>query len=71
MKLLRNLAGAALIGALAASPALADFPERNIENIYPWNPGATMAAVGQQSMQASQSPQCASTAGSTGSGRSV
>ena len=30
--------------ALAASPALADFPERNIENIYPWNPGATMAA---------------------------
>ena len=44
MKLPRNLASAALIGALAAAPALADFPERNIENIYPWNPGATMAA---------------------------
>lgn len=44
MKLLGNLAGAALIGALAAGPALAEFPERNIENIYPWNPGATMAA---------------------------
>lgn len=30
--------------ALVAAPALADYPERNIENIYPWNPGATMAA---------------------------
>lgn len=44
MKLSFNLIGAALGLALAAGPALAEFPERNIENIYPWNPGATMAA---------------------------
>ena len=44
MKLSYNLIGAALGLALAAGPALAEFPERNIENIYPWNPGATMAA---------------------------
>lgn len=30
--------------ALLAGPAFAEFPERNIENIYPWAPGATMAA---------------------------
>lgn len=36
---------AASIGAIAlAGSALAEFPERNIENIYPWAPGATMAA---------------------------
>ncbi len=44
MKLLNNLACAALALAAATAPALAEFPERNIENIYPWNPGATMAA---------------------------
>jgi len=30
-------------GLLLAIPASAEFPERNIENIYPWAPGATMA----------------------------
>ncbi|WP_299653959.1 tripartite tricarboxylate transporter substrate-binding protein [uncultured Jannaschia sp.] len=30
--------------AIATGPALAEFPERNIEAIYPWAPGATMAA---------------------------
>lgn len=44
MKLSLNLIGAAIGLALATGPALAEFPERNIENIYPWNPGATMAA---------------------------
>jgi tripartite-type tricarboxylate transporter receptor subunit TctC len=29
---------------LFAGSARAEFPERNIENIYPWGPGATMAA---------------------------
>lgn len=29
---------------LATSSAHAEFPERNIENIYPWGPGATMSA---------------------------
>lgn len=29
---------------MAAGTAKAEFPERNIENIYPWGPGATMAA---------------------------
>lgn len=29
---------------LLAGSAQAEFPERNIENIYPWGPGATMAA---------------------------
>ncbi|PHQ60734.1 MAG: hypothetical protein COC08_06925 [Maribacter sp.] len=38
------LATAAFIGtALLANPALADFPERNIQSIYPWGPGATMS----------------------------
>ena len=27
---------AAFSAALIAGPALAEFPERNIENIYPW-----------------------------------
>ncbi len=31
-------------GLVLAMPAWAEFPERNIENIYPWAPGATMAA---------------------------
>jgi tripartite-type tricarboxylate transporter receptor subunit TctC len=44
MKLSHKLASAAFGIALATGPAFADFPERNIENIYPWNPGATMAA---------------------------
>ncbi|MDW4499347.1 tripartite tricarboxylate transporter substrate-binding protein [Sulfitobacter sp. D35] len=44
MQLSPKLIGAALGLALATGPALAEFPERNIENIYPWNPGATMAA---------------------------
>nr|WP_319390016.1 tripartite tricarboxylate transporter substrate binding protein [uncultured Cohaesibacter sp.] len=35
---------AALGAAMISAPALAEFPERNIENIYPWAPGATMAA---------------------------
>lgn len=35
---------AALVALTLAGPALADFPERNIQNIYPWNPGAAMAA---------------------------
>ncbi|MCJ8521105.1 tripartite-type tricarboxylate transporter receptor subunit TctC [Pseudorhizobium tarimense] len=29
---------------LASSSVHAEFPERNIENIYPWGPGATMSA---------------------------
>jgi tripartite-type tricarboxylate transporter receptor subunit TctC len=44
MKLsLRSLALAATCLAFAGA-ANAQFPERNIENIYPWAPGATMAA---------------------------
>lgn len=39
-----NVGAAALSLAVMAGPALADFPERNIESIYPWAPGATMAA---------------------------
>lgn len=35
---------AGLMAMLVAGPAMAEFPERNIENIYPWNPGAAMAA---------------------------
>lgn len=35
---------AAVLAVALAGPALADFPERNIQNIYPWNPGAAMAA---------------------------
>lgn len=35
---------AGLAALAVAGPAAADFPERNIENIYPWAPGATMAA---------------------------
>ncbi|WP_298852833.1 tripartite tricarboxylate transporter substrate binding protein [uncultured Ruegeria sp.] len=44
MKLSINLVAAALGVALIAGPVLAEYPERNIENIYPWNPGVTMAA---------------------------
>lgn len=39
-----NLGAAAFGLAVLAGPALAEFPERNIESIYPWAPGATMAA---------------------------
>lgn len=41
MKRLFTLAAAAW---LASSSVHAEFPERNIENIYPWGPGATMSA---------------------------
>lgn len=41
MKRLLVLATAAL---LLAANARAEFPDRNIENIYPWGPGATMSA---------------------------
>lgn len=41
MKRLLVLATAAL---LLAGNAGAEFPDRNIENIYPWGPGATMSA---------------------------
>lgn len=44
MKMFNNLSAAALGVALLTSPAFAEFPERNIESIYPWAPGATMAA---------------------------
>lgn len=40
---LTSLALASACFALAGT-AHADFPQRNIENIYPWAPGATMAA---------------------------
>ncbi len=36
---------AATLGlTVLAGPAFAEYPERNIESIYPWAPGATMAA---------------------------
>lgn len=44
MTLFNKLAAAAVGVSFLAGPALAEFPERNIENIYPWAPGATMAA---------------------------
>lgn len=44
MTLFNKIATVALSATVLASPALAEFPERNIENIYPWAPGATMAA---------------------------
>ncbi len=44
MTLFNKIAAVALSATVLASPALAEFPERNIENIYPWAPGATMAA---------------------------
>ena len=44
MTLTSRLVAAALGLAFLAGPALAEFPERNIESIYPWAPGATMAA---------------------------
>ncbi|HCQ65860.1 MAG TPA: hypothetical protein DIU07_12230 [Rhodobacteraceae bacterium] len=44
MNLSGKLTALALGTAVLAGPAFADFPERNIENIYPWAPGATMAA---------------------------
>ena len=44
MTLTSRLVAAALGLAVLAGPALAEFPERNIESIYPWAPGATMAA---------------------------
>lgn len=44
MTLCKTLGAALLSLATLAAPALAEFPERNIENIYPWAPGATMAA---------------------------
>ena len=44
MTLFNKIAAVALSATVLASPALAEFPERNIENIHPWAPGATMAA---------------------------
>ncbi|MCB1969673.1 MAG: tripartite tricarboxylate transporter substrate binding protein [Geminicoccaceae bacterium] len=44
MTLSRTIATAILCASILSGPALAEFPERNIENIYPWAPGATMAA---------------------------
>lgn len=44
MKRLCSLLGMMLGAAILALPAWAEFPNRNIENIYPWAPGATMAA---------------------------
>jgi len=44
MTLFNKIAAVALSATVLAGPALAEFPERNIENIYPWAPGATMAA---------------------------
>lgn len=41
---LHSKVGAAIVALTLAGPALADYPERNIQNIYPWNPGAAMAA---------------------------
>ena len=39
-----KLLAVAAAGLLVSTSAFAEFPERNIENIYPWAPGATMAA---------------------------
>lgn len=44
MKVNKLILCAVFTGIFAAGTAYAEFPERNIENIYPWNPGATMAA---------------------------
>lgn len=44
MKRTNEIIAAALGLALTAGAAFAEYPERNIENVYPWNPGATMAA---------------------------
>lgn len=45
MKKLLGLAAATMFATgLAASATRAEFPDRNIENIYPWGPGATMSA---------------------------
>lgn len=44
MTLFNKIAAVALSAAALAGPAMAEFPERNIESIYPWAPGATMAA---------------------------
>ncbi|MDF0599378.1 tripartite tricarboxylate transporter substrate-binding protein [Psychromarinibacter sp. C21-152] len=41
---MRRLLGLTAAAMLLANSAQAEFPERNIENIYPWGPGATMAA---------------------------
>ncbi len=45
MKFSKSLLALTAAGLLAAGATLADdFPDRTIENIYPWAPGATMAA---------------------------
>ncbi|WEX12100.1 tripartite tricarboxylate transporter substrate binding protein [Chelativorans sp. AA-79] len=41
---MRKLLSLATAMLLFAGTARAEFPDRNIENIYPWGPGATMAA---------------------------
>lgn len=40
---LKTIAAAVLGTALLTGPAFSEFPERNIQGIYPWAPGATMA----------------------------
>ncbi|TGD41439.1 tripartite tricarboxylate transporter substrate binding protein [Pseudotabrizicola sediminis] len=44
MKMLNKVAAAAFGLAMLGGPAIAEFPERNIQIMYPWAPGATMAA---------------------------
>ena len=44
MKSIGTLLAVATLGMAMSGPAFAQFPDRNIENIYPWAPGATMAA---------------------------
>ncbi|PDS35047.1 hypothetical protein CO665_27215 [Rhizobium anhuiense] len=41
---MRKLLVLATAAMLVAGGARAEFPDRNIENIYPWGPGATMSA---------------------------
>ena len=40
----RALIAAIAAGALWATDAAAEFPERTVENIFPWTQGAAMAA---------------------------
>ncbi|PRX04660.1 tripartite tricarboxylate transporter substrate binding protein [Martelella mediterranea] len=41
---MKKILGIMTAAMMLAGTAQAEFPERNIENIYPWGPGATMAA---------------------------
>lgn len=42
--IVKRLLGIAATLLIVTGSAQAEFPERNIENIYPWGPGATMSA---------------------------